>query len=178
MSLEGAVFAVKDWTQEAMKFECPTKPTVMTKEQAEFIATHGMSELMEVLAVTHEDPFAAAISCLNLADKPKHKMSDFKDDVERVAEQADGLVDLIYYVLDTAARCGINLDVMFREVYAANLRKKFPDGTYHLAGKKVIKPDGFVEADAVKCIKEMNERGSWKRKQPQSVKKKPKRRTR
>jgi predicted HAD superfamily Cof-like phosphohydrolase len=59
------------------------------------------------------------------------------EDAETVAEQADALVDAIYYICDTAARHGMNLDPLFDIVHSANMRKV-------VDGKVIRRPDGKI----------------------------------
>ncbi len=82
------------------------------------------------------------------------------DEMEELAEatsideQADALVDAIYYICDTAARHGINLDPIIDIVHGANMKKVGPDGkvvrnTDPKSPRfgKIEKPAGWVPPD-------------------------------
>jgi hypothetical protein len=63
-------------------------------------------------------------------------------------EQADALVDAIYYICDRAVRHGLNLDDLFHAVHAANMRKLVDGKAIVNAEGKVLKPAGWVGPDA------------------------------
>ena len=53
-------------------------------------------------------------------------VNDEMDELEEatnITEQADALVDAIYYICDTAVRHGMNLDPLFAIVHRANMQK-------------------------------------------------------
>merc|ERR1719191_2023005 len=67
--------------------------------------------------------------------------------------KADALVDIEYYMLNCAAKKGINMSSIFGVVHAANMAKRNPE-TGHFeknADGKIIKPPGWkppnVEAE-------------------------------
>lgn len=64
-----------------------------------------------------------------------------------VVDQADALVDILYYIHDCAVRHGINLDPIFRIVHEANMAK-IKDGVVKDENGKVQKPEGWAEAYA------------------------------
>lgn len=95
----------------------------------------------------------------SLPDKPKlmspekitfiKKMVD--DELEELAEavdvteQADALVDAIYYICDTAARHGMNLDPLFEIVHRANMGKVVNGKVIRREDGKILKPVGWVD---------------------------------
>ena len=54
---------------------------------------------------------------------------------QTVTEQADALVDAIYYICDFAVRNGINLDPLFDIVHNANMQKVV-NGKSHSTGRR------------------------------------------
>ncbi len=74
-----------------------------------------------------------------------------KDELEELAEakdveeQADAFVDIIYYLMDTAVRHGINLDPLFEIVHAANLTKIVDGKVLRREDGKILKPAGWVD---------------------------------
>lgn len=60
-------------------------------------------------------------------------------------EQADALVDAIYYLCDTAVRQGINLDPLFSIVHRANMGKIVDGRVRRRADGKILKPEGWVD---------------------------------
>ena len=109
----------------AYKDDLPTRPQHMTSEDIAFIREMVNDELDELMAA------------------------------QTVTEQADALVDAIYYICDCAVRNGINLDPLFNIVHNANMQKvvngkvirREEDG-------KILKPKGW-EDPAPKLEKEM-----------------------
>ncbi len=78
---------------------------------------------------------------------------------EDIYEQADAMIDLIYFALGTMVEMGLEADELFDIVQSANMAKLFPDGKPHYNPKdgKVIKPEGWEDpAPKIKaCIDAM-----------------------
>lgn len=64
-----------------------------------------------------------------------------------IYEQADAMIDLIYFALGTMVEMGLEADELFDIVQSANMAKLFPDGKPHYNPKdgKVIKPEGWED---------------------------------
>jgi predicted HAD superfamily Cof-like phosphohydrolase len=63
-----------------------------------------------------------------------------------IVEQADAMIDVIYFALGTLVEMGIYPDVLFKIVQDANMSKLFPDGKPHYNEMgKVIKPIGWED---------------------------------
>lgn len=63
-----------------------------------------------------------------------------------IVEQADAMIDVIYFALGTLVEMGIEPDELFNIVQTANMSKLFPDGKPHYNEMgKVIKPDGWED---------------------------------
>ena len=138
---------VAQFTREA-GFKIPDKPVPLSNEKVEFITKMVISELMELAVTVSDDPVAFVRSCLK-TDLPKKTAAAFTA-AELIAEQADALTDINYYIYDTAARHGINLGKVFDIVHAANMAKKWSDGQFHRRDDgKIIKPDGWKEPNIV-----------------------------
>lgn len=61
-----------------------------------------------------------------------------------IVEQADAMIDVIYFALGTLVEMGIEPDELFDIVQNANMSKLFPDGKPHYNEMgKVIKPEGW-----------------------------------
>jgi predicted HAD superfamily Cof-like phosphohydrolase len=69
----------------------------------------------------------------------KQEITKFNDDEEVCAEQADAMIDIIYYIMNSATKKSINLDNVFNEVHNANMNKRDPS-----TGKFIIRSDGKV----------------------------------
>lgn len=62
-------------------------------------------------------------------------------EADEIVEQADAMIDLIYFALGTLVELGIRPDPLFRVVQNANMSKLWPDGTPHYNDEgKTIKP--------------------------------------
>lgn len=75
-------------------------------------------------------------------------VNDEMDELEEakdVVEQADALVDAIYYICDTAVRHGMNLDPLFDIVHDANMKKVVNGKVIRREDGKIMKPAGWVD---------------------------------
>lgn len=94
--------------------ELPKGPQNITLDQKVFIASMVHDEMMELM------------------------------EAESTVEQADALVDAIYYICNFAERHGINLDPIYDAVHAANMRKLVNGEVVLREDGKVLKPIGWV----------------------------------
>jgi predicted HAD superfamily Cof-like phosphohydrolase len=63
---------------------------------------------------------------------------------DEIVEQADAMIDLIYFALGTLVEMGIKPDKLFDIVHSANMSKLWEDGKPHFNEQgKVIKPKGW-----------------------------------
>lgn len=67
-------------------------------------------------------------------------------DADEIVEQADAMIDVIYFALGTLVEMGIKPDNLFDIVQAANMAKLWPDGQPHYnAEGKTIKPSTWED---------------------------------
>ena len=60
---------------------------------------------------------------------------------DEVVEQADAMIDLMYFALGTLVEMGVRPNELFGIVHAANMSKLWPDGKPHYnAMGKTVKP--------------------------------------
>lgn len=65
-------------------------------------------------------------------------------DAENIYDQADAMIDLIYFALGTMVEMGVKPDALFDIVHQANMQKLWSDGKPHYnADGKTIKPEGW-----------------------------------
>ena len=66
---------------------------------------------------------------------------------DNIYEQADAMIDLMYFALGTLVEMGLEADELFEIVQQANMAKLWPDGKPHYNPKdgKVIKPDTWED---------------------------------
>lgn len=161
--MEKAQLLVREFIEGARGITCPDKPRLLTKQETHFIVKNVCSELLELLSTTHEDPQHAF--ALAFAESERHYRTKPISETDKdalIAEQADASVDLIVYTLDASSMASQFLSPVFEEVNGANMRKKFPDGSFHLdENKKILKPPGFEPPDVTRIIKRHLEEGSW-----------------
>lgn len=125
--------AVKEFSDACNDGDNPTSPHLMSTEAVEFIATMVNDELDELREATD------------------------------VAEQADALVDAIYYICDTAVRHGMNLDRVFEIVHGANMQKVVDGRVIRRDDGKILKPEGWQDP-APLLLDELDQQarnGSW-----------------
>ncbi|GMV98249.1 MAG: HAD family hydrolase [Phycisphaerae bacterium] len=67
-----------------------------------------------------------------------------------VEDQADAMVDLLYFALGTLVELGVEAEPLFHIVQRANMAKLWPDGRprFHADGK-VLKPPDWINPAAV-----------------------------
>ena len=70
---------------------------------------------------------------------------DELDKAENIIEQADALVDAIYYLCDCAVKHGMNLDPLFKIVHSANMSKVINGKVLKREDGKVTKPKGWLD---------------------------------
>ena len=78
----------------------------------------------------------------------RQMVNDELDELEvaqSITEQADALVDAIYYICDFAARHGINLDPLFDIVHGANMQKVVNGKVIKREDGKILKPEGWED---------------------------------
>ena len=67
-------------------------------------------------------------------------------EAEEIVEQADAMIDVMYFALGTLVEMGIEPDNLFDIVQEANMNKLWPDGKPHYnADGKTIKPNGWSD---------------------------------
>lgn len=125
--------AVKEFSDACNDGNLPTTPELMSAEAVEFIAEMVNDELEELREATD------------------------------VVEQADALVDAIYYICDTAVRHGMNLDRVFEIVHGANMQKVVDGRVLRRDDGKILKPRGWRDPGPL-LITELDRQrheGSW-----------------
>lgn len=144
---------VKEFTEESMECKLPNKPQLMNKDEVKFIVRMVLSEMLELCAtVTPDNQQANQLfeECAKQVDHLRVREPICRTESEVIAEQYDAFVDAWYYMLNTSAKKGVDLDGIFRVVHEANMAKRFPDGVFHRREDgKVLKPDGWKEPDIV-----------------------------
>ena len=68
---------------------------------------------------------------------------------ENVYDQADAMIDLIYFALGTLVEMGVAPDEIFDIVHEANMAKKLSDGGVLLreGSRKILKPPGWEDPE-------------------------------
>ncbi len=141
---------VKNFTEET-GFTIPEFPQPMNRDEVYFIIKMILDEVME-LGATVGNPNEIKeymIKCINESK-----------DIQMIHEntipnQADAFVDIYYYMLNAAAKKGVNLSKVFDVVHESNLKKKDPiTGTYlRREDGKILKPPFWKEPDIIGEIK-------------------------
>lgn len=155
--------AVREFT-EAAEQPTPNVPELMNKKEVFFVADMMIDEIMEMMA-TVSKPEEYKKHLKDTIDNSRDLVLDLEnmEEDEIIAEQADAIVDCMYYGLNATAKKGVNLTEVFNVVHMANMAKKdektgkFPrreDG-------KIIKPEGWKAPDIVYEIKRQRKEGSF-----------------
>lgn len=111
----------KEWNDVKLfheKFDHPVadKPTFMAKERAEKRYKWMLEEINEFL------------------------------EADEIVEQADAMIDTIYFALGTLVEMGVEPEALFEIVQHANMSKLWEDGKPHYnEDGKTIKPQGWED---------------------------------
>lgn len=155
---------IKEFTEAASDEPLPNAPERMTKEEVYFLTKMVIDELLEFCA-TVDKPKDVKLNMFKLITDAKDVKLPFysMNDSEIIAEQADALIDIMYYSGNTAAKKGINLGKIFDIVHQANMNKRDPESGIFLKRKdgKIIKPDNWKEPDVVSEIVRQKKEGAF-----------------
>lgn len=67
-------------------------------------------------------------------------------EADEIVEQADAMIDVIYFALGTLVEMGVEPDKLFKIVQDANMSKLWPDGKPHYNEEgKTIKPSTWID---------------------------------
>lgn len=73
------------------------------------------------------------------------EINEFKEAAD-IYEQADAMIDLMYFALGTLVEMGVKPDKLFEIVHSANMDKLWSDGKPHYnEDGKTIKPEGWKD---------------------------------
>lgn len=141
---------VKEFTEESrsVKVDHTRK---MAFGEVMFLITMLCEEAMEMIVASDEqalvkNPLEVLIECAKNAKSPAPQ--DTSNDTAIIAGQADAMVDMMYFCYNAAAKAGMNLDEVFEVVHAANMKKRWWDGTFHKGPNgKIEKPLGWEAPD-------------------------------
>jgi predicted HAD superfamily Cof-like phosphohydrolase len=161
--------AVAQFTAARLGHPVPNQPRPMDETAVRKYIGLCVSELRELartVTTSNAEAHKLVVECLGM--DPAKIEHTFPDEVSLISSQIDSIVDLDYYSRDIANEHGFNVDWVFDEVHDANMRKKFPDGTFHtetIVGsngnmRKVIKPPGWVGPDVDSVVRRMQTEGS------------------
>lgn len=77
------------------------------------------------------------------------EIQEFRD-AKTLTEQADAMIDLIYFALGTLVAMCVRPGVLWQLVHGANMSKVWPDGKVRKRGGdgKTMKPPGWTAPDA------------------------------
>lgn len=72
------------------------------------------------------------------------EINEFKE-AKSLDEQADAMIDLIYFALGTMVEMGVKPEELFDIVHRANMSKLWEDGKPRMKDTKVMKPPTWVD---------------------------------
>jgi predicted HAD superfamily Cof-like phosphohydrolase len=143
-------------SKETFQNVLPTRPTKMSKVEVEFLVKMILSETTELLETVCEDMEECRqvmLKCMGVDNHDEIKPLETDDDV--CAEQADALIDIMYYILNAASKKSMNLDHVFQEVHKANMAKRDPSTGQFIIRKedgKIMKPAGWQPPNVKKAL--------------------------
>ena len=147
---------VKQFTEESTGRKWSERPIKMSQESVVFLIKMILSELNELAETVTDSPEEALNLVKNCMGVDLHlTKNEMKDDEDVIENQADSLVDIYYYMLNSSSKHGIDLSKVFLEVHEANMRKRDPlTGKFILreSDGKILKPDGWTEPNVKKIL--------------------------
>ncbi len=146
---------VLEFTKHTYNQPLPIKPEKLNRKEVEFLVSMILSETNELLQTVcddMEDCKQTTLKCMNV--DIKKEIAKYDNDEEICADQADAMMDIIYYILNSATKKSINLDNVFEEVHNANMNKRDPTTGKFIIREdgKVTKPDNWVAPDVKKVL--------------------------
>jgi len=137
----------------------------MTKDEVNFIGKMILDEVMELFATHYEPAEAKALLSGFIADSENLPKEDYegKPPHHQIADQADAVVDVYYYMQNAMCKKGVNISSCFSVVHAANMAKRDPaTGEFKKrADGKIIKPEGWTPPDIEGELARQLTEGSW-----------------
>lgn len=146
---------VSDFTYES-GFPRPESPQAMSKNSVEFLVKMVCSELVELAqTVCSSDEAVEMIKNAATCDlNTQYQQPEKREHV--IAEQADALIDCIYYIFNSGAKHDMRLDSVFELVHEANMSKKINGEFVKRADGKILKPQNWSEPDIKGYFENMN----------------------
>jgi len=140
---------VREFTKETGN-RVPDKPEIMVKEEVYFLVKMLLDEIMELCA-TVSDPKEAKYNMIKMICESKYIPYEDVNPFEKIALQADALVDMYYYSLNAMAKKGINISKIFKLVHKANMDKCDPETGKFIKREdgKILKPKNWKEPNIV-----------------------------
>lgn len=144
--------------------DAPNTCQKMTKDEVHFMVKMMIDEMCELYATVagSEDYKKDMIKIIEEAEPID---LDYKnmDDVQIIAEQADGLCDIYYYGLNAFCKKGVNISSIFQLVHQSNMSKRDPETGVFLKREdgKIIKHAAYVECDVEEEIRRQINEGSF-----------------
>lgn len=138
----------------------PERPRPMSRDEVMFIVRMVMSELGELVQTVESYKntpafMAEALSTIDQRELPRATTED-----EVIADQADALVDAMYYIENAAVKVGVNLSEVFARVHAANM-DKFRNGVVRREDGKIMKPLDWQPPNIVEEIRRQKKFGAF-----------------
>jgi predicted HAD superfamily Cof-like phosphohydrolase len=149
---------VRQFTRESGA-NCPFYPVPMKREAVEFCGKMVLDELSELLAtVTEKEHILMELhDIVDRLDVTRLRpLEEYEENRHlRIADQMDAIVDMHYYLMNTACKHGMNTDRVFTLVHEANMAKKDPATGRFIKREdgKIMKPAGWQEPDIVEEVK-------------------------
>lgn len=145
----------------------PETPREMSKMEVMFISKMIIDEVLELMATVASSGEAKQMLVDMIEESKDIPETKYKEGEEgrisKIADQADALVDIEYYMLNCACKTGVNLASVFKCVHAANMAKRDPETGKFLKRDdgKIIKPLGWESPDIEYEIQKQIKEGSW-----------------
>ena len=142
----------REFTQAAQSDPLPKTPQEMTPAEVDLVCRLVLEELLELQATVRPSKDAKRSLKLEIDGGKTLPLTKYEEnDPKKIADQADALVDVLYFVHNAGAKSGLDLSAVFRIVHEANMRKRDPKtGVFaRREDGKIIKPEGWTPPDVL-----------------------------
>ena len=148
---------IAQFTSAAAQDTLPKRPRIMTKEEVRVVGKFIMEEVYELFDASFDSREMATKEMCSLVEYYRDRKVRNKPttEVDVIEQQADALIDIVYYCGDAGAKVCFPLDRIFELVHAANMKKIDKDSGKVLRREedgKILKPDGWQPADLREVI--------------------------
>jgi len=155
---------VREFTELSIQEKVPGSPSPMSKSEVEWLLRMVQSELVELAQTVTSSQLEATMMVVKSIGTDMSVQPILSDECSVIAAQGDALVDAWYYMLNAAAKKGLNISRIMDIVHESNMNKRDPSTGQFIRRPedgKVLKPANWKPADIESEIRSQMLNGAW-----------------